>query len=144
MGKVRTKEGVKRTSSKQTKVLGKVRSPSATAFQRIKALHHADFLSLLGRAKARRIREKLLALADANQIAAVIECVDNVNRNNVPIPIDKVKKLRRHSKLVHALLKPRVSLRRKKHLLNQTGGFLNTLIPLIASRLGGVFDNLSE
>lgn len=140
MGKTRTREGGKQTSFKRRKV----RSPSAAAIRRIKALHHADFLSLLGRAKARRIREKLLALADAGQIAAVLECVDNVNRNNVPVPKDKVKKLRRHSKLVQALLKRRVSLRRKKHLLNQTGGFLSNLIPLVASRLGGVFDELTE
>lgn len=98
---------------------------------RLKAVPHVDFLSLLSRAKAKRDRERLLALADAGQIDAVIECIENVNRNIVPVPKDKIQKLRRHSEHVRALLKPRVSLQRKKSLLNKTGGFLRDVLPMV-------------
>lgn len=118
--------------------------PSIAAIRRIKALQHGDFLSLIGRAKAKHMREKLLAIANADQIDAIIECVDNVNRNNVVVPKQKVQTLRRHSKLVQDLLKPRTSLQRRKRLLSQSGGFLGSLIPVVAATLGGVYNKLLE
>jgi len=113
----------------------KARLPSKAPVRPLKAVAHADFLSLLGRAKAKRDRERLLALADAGQIDAVIECIENVNENIVPVPKEKIQKLRRHSKHVHALLKPRVSLQRKKSLLNKTGGFLRSILPMVTAAI---------
>jgi hypothetical protein len=92
---------------------------------------HIDFLSLLGKAKGKRLRERLLELASKNQIDAVLECIDNIDNNIVPVPKQNVKKLQRYTPIVRKLRVPRTSLRRKKALLKQSGGMVMKIIPLV-------------
>ena len=105
-----------------------------------KAVEHLDFLSLLGKARGRKLRQQLIHLANKGQIDAVLECIENVNNHNVHIPANHVKKLRRYSPVVRGLKAPRTSLSTKKRLLGQSGGFLASLIPMAVSAIGGLIN----
>jgi hypothetical protein len=111
--------------------------------KRCRAADHLDFLSLLGRCKNKNLREKLVDLANKGQIEAVLECIDNVNNQNVTVPPDYAKKLLRHRKLVQHLKSPRLNLQTKKDLLAQSGGFLGALIPLAISAVGGLINTIT-
>lgn len=107
-----------------------------------RAVQHADFLSILGKARTRKLRETLLSLASKHQIDAVLECLDNINKRNIPIPTGKVRQLKSHSGAVKSLLNPRVSLQKKKQILGQSGGFLSAILPVAISALGSLFGGL--
>ena len=112
-------------------------SPKKTCRAKSRALDNLDYLSLLGKAKTKRLQEQLLDIANRGQIEAILECIQNVHNGNVQIK-DNIcaKRLRRHSKLVRNLKKPKSSLKEIKRQLSQrgAGGFLKSLLPKALQR----------
>ena len=104
-----------------------------------KAASHADFLSLLAKAKQKNKRDQLLDFASNDQVLAVIECIYNVLRGAVPLASKEIGNLRKHRKPMRYLCDKKTSVREKRRVLKQKGGFLGFLLgPIISSVLSSV------
>lgn len=103
------------------------------------AVRKREYLTLLGQAnkKAKR-RRVLIETADKEEILAVSEIIDNLLRGNIPLSDKQRRRLKRHKTKLRNIASKRVSVKQKKRLLNQSGGFLSAIIPLALSLLGGL------
>ena len=104
-----------------------------------RAIRKKEYLTLLGQAgKKGKRRRALIQTADKEEILAVSEIIDNLLRGNIPLSDKQRKRLKRHRKKLRHIASKRVSIKQKKILINQTGGFLSAIIPLALSLLGGL------
>lgn len=104
-----------------------------------KALKKREYLTLLGEAaKKRKRRCALVQLADRSEILAISEIVDNLLRGNLPLKSADRRRLERYKTQLRHIASKKVSIKRKKKLLEQTGGFLSAIIPIAMSLLGGL------
>lgn len=96
------------------------------------------FLQLLARSSAKR-RKALLKQITKEELAALFEICFNILRGNIPLNSYMRKKLIRERHTLRTLADKKISLNRKKKLINQKGGFLGTVaslaLPLLASLL---------
>lgn len=104
--------------------------------QRIKK--HQPFLHLLARSRPKQ-RKILLRQATKDELLSLFEICLNIIKGNIPLKAEDFKKLKRHKGLLRTLSDKKVTLKHKKKLINQKGGFIANLaafaIPLIASLL---------
>ena len=70
-------------------------------------------------------------------IRTLCECALNVLKGNVPLTAHQKTKLRKHKKRLRTLVNKKVSLKKKRSVL-QTGGFLGVLLKPVLSVLGGL------
>lgn len=84
-------------------------------------------------------RKAFLCTASNDLVAAISEIALNALKGNIPLSPHQVRVLRKRRHLIKTLGNKRVSLRRKKVLVKQSGGFLGPLlsfaVPLITSLL---------
>jgi len=81
-------------------------------------------------------KRALLQTANKNQIESLCEICLNILSGNLPINVQKIKK---YKNVLRTLTKKSASIQRKKKLLlNQSGGFLPLIAPAIISALGGI------
>ena len=106
------------------------------------AFKHKDYLSLFSKAKYRARRDKLVDLADTAEIRAVSECIQNLLQGNVPLQSQHLKQMKRYKNLLRSLAKRCYSVKKKKSLIKQKGGFIGALIPLAVSALGGIIPQI--
>lgn len=99
---------------------------------------HKDYLSLLAKSKSRKRRNALIELADRGEILAIAECIHNILRGNVRLPTACARRMRRHKNDMRMLAKKTGSIKSKKKLLKQRGGFLPAILPIAVSLLGSV------
>lgn len=93
----------------------------------------ANNLVELSKAKP-KLRQKLLQSAKPETIRAIAECVHNVCNGNVRISPKTKNRLKRHKACWRRLVDKKVSLKKKRKILMQKGGFLPSfLIPVIGS-----------
>lgn len=73
-------------------------------------------------------------------VRCVCEICHNLLKANIPISTNQHSKLKKHKKIIRALAARGKSLKQKKILINQRGGFafLPLLAPLLASAVGGL------
>ena len=94
------------------------------------------FLQLLARSSAKR-RKALVKQATKEELAALFEICFNILRGNLPLSTHMHKKLERERQTLRTLADKKISLKRKKKVINQKGGFLGTVasiaLPLLAS-----------
>lgn len=96
---------------------------------------HQHFLQILAKSHPSQ-RKALVRTATTEQIKCLCEICLNILVGNVPVNIQKLKK---HKNTLRKLAKKTCSIKKKKKLLiNQTGGFLPLLAPAIVSALGGI------
>ena len=101
--------------------------------KKIKKNHH--FLYMLAKAAPAQKRA-LLRTANNSQVSALCEICLNILAGYLPI---NIKRLKRYKDAIRKLSKRSISIRKKKSLLvNQSGGFLPALAPVILSALAGV------
>lgn len=102
---------------------------------------HLPLLQYLSKGKP-RIVKAIVEESDPQVIKAICECCLNVLNNNVPLKPGEFKKLKRYKKLLRLLADKKVSLKRKKQVIQKGGAFLSTLlgvaVPAIASLLSGI------
>ena len=100
--------------------------------------HNSDLLRVLARASKTQ-RKAILETCHIDLIKCLAEISLNVLEGVVPIsPIEK-KKLKRYKSLLRSLADKKVSLKKKKTKLNQSGGNLLTLLlPPVLSALGSL------
>jgi len=101
------------------------------------ALKHKEFLTLLAKTKDKKRRNKLIDAGDNNEIRAISECIMNIIQGNVPITKSQLKQLKQHKNVLRSLSKKCYSMKRKKIILKQKGGFLPALLPMALKAIGG-------
>lgn len=94
------------------------------------AAQNKHYLTLLSTSKQKNRRNKLLDAATTNEIKAISECVKNIIEGNVPITESDLKVLKRHKQVLRSIAQRCYSVKRKRALLKQKGGFLFSLLPL--------------
>lgn len=110
-----------------------------------KAVRNADFISLLGRMKNKKKRQKLIDLADKEQIDAISEVIQNALQGTIVLSEVQKQRLRRYKNCMRRLASSRESVgKRKRELQTYSGGFIPLLlkaaIPVIGGLLGGIFN----
>jgi hypothetical protein len=80
-------------------------------------------------AKANTVKERRVILANAKNCVykAICEIVHNVLLGNIPISCYRKKQLYKHREKLRLLTKPRLSLEKRKEII-QKGGFLQALL----------------
>ena len=98
---------------------------------------HGAMIAALGQVPA-KYRSMLFKEAPNCVIQCISECCQNVLKGNVPM--SEAQKRRLHSKRQHLrqVASKSISIPKKRKILNQKGGFLPALIPIIASVLGNI------
>ena len=100
---------------------------------------HHNFLYILARSHPSQ-KKALIRTASNEQLKSLCEICLNVLGGNIPINLQKLKK---YKKLLRALADKKFSVQRKKRiLLNQSGGFLPVIAPAIISALGGILGRI--
>lgn len=99
-----------------------------------KVIKRRDFLELLNRSKSQR-RRKLIDVASADEIKALIEGLYNILHGKVKISNSEFKKLKRYKNQIREIVDRRKSLKYKKTVFKQRGGMLSVALPLLISAL---------
>ncbi|MDI9312886.1 MAG: hypothetical protein QM535_21935 [Limnohabitans sp.] len=94
-------------------------------------------LQFISKIKNKKIREGILQEFSNDQrfFNALKEIVENTLRKNIPLKPKEKRSLRKYKKILLQFTKPKISKRKKKQLVVQSGGYLNILIPVITSFL---------
>lgn len=86
-----------------------------------------------------RQRKAILCSASDDLVAAISEIALNTLKGNIPLSPQQVRVLRKRRTLIKTLGNSKLSLRKKKYLVKQSGGFLGPLlsfaVPLITGLL---------
>ena len=81
-------------------------------------------------------RKKLVKNSPSEVINCVSECCQNVLKGNVHLSSAQKKKLYTNRQHLRRLASKSISVKKKKHILNQKGGFLSLLAPALLPLLG--------
>jgi outer membrane lipopolysaccharide assembly protein LptE/RlpB len=104
----------------------------------IRLQKNQPFLHLLARSSAKR-RKSLLQQATKDELTALFEICLNILRGHLPLTPQLHKKLKKEQKTLRTFADKKISLKHKKKLVNQKGGFLGALagiaLPLLAQLL---------
>ena len=88
---------------------------------------HKEILAYLGKCKA-KIRKAILTNADKELVEVICQCVFNMLSGNIQLNEQEKKNLSKYKNTLRAIV-ARSSLKEKKKILVQKGGFLQFLIP---------------
>ncbi len=101
------------------------------------------FLKKLHCCKAKQ-RKTLLSHSKPEQVKTIADCCHNILLRNIKLSPAQIKRLKKHKHIIRAIGTKGLSLKKKKKILVQKGGFLATLLtPLIGiatSLLGGLLN----
>jgi hypothetical protein len=78
-------------------------------------------------------RKRLLEEADDSLVRCICETAHNCLNNNIPLTSAQYRKLSRHKNTLRRLTKKGESIKKKKKILKQSGGFI---LPLLAPVIG--------
>ena len=106
-----------------------------------KITRNKDFLITLSKCK-NKMKKAMLSNATKDQLDSICECALNINNGNVPLNPTQFKKFKPYRKTIKKLIDKKINKKEKINQLIKTGGFLNLLIPAIASILGAVIPSL--
>ncbi len=95
------------------------------------------FLKLLAESGNQQ-RKRLLSIANTDQIKSLCEICLNTLKGTLPLNQTQVGKLKRHKTAIKLLAHKRTSLKAKKQVINQKGGFLGSLLSLALPLLSGL------
>jgi hypothetical protein len=96
---------------------------------------------LLSNCKSKKLRKIILKHCDDDLLKAIIEIVLNVLKGNVDICEKTKLGLKKYKKSMRKLICPQLSLKAKRKVVQQSGGFLNILLPTI---IGGVLSHIFQ
>ena len=89
-----------------------------------------------------KTRKKLLSGCDKELVKCICDCCYNVVNGNIKLSSKQKKRLKRHCMPVRLLASKKVSLKKKKNLLVQKGGFLPALLAPILGIAGSLISGL--
>lgn len=98
-----------------------------------------NYLSVLRSLMRMSVKDRRRAVANCNRdlIDCFCECALNVLKGNVPLTKAQLTKLRREKQNLRQLTLKKVSLKKKKKIL-QKGGFIGALLRPVLSLLAGL------
>jgi uncharacterized protein YlxP (DUF503 family) len=96
-------------------------------------------LTLLSKTKEKKRRNKLIDVASNNEIRAISECIMNIIQGNVPISKTQLQHLKQHKNVLRSISSKCHSMKRKRTILKQKGGFLPAIIPVALKALSSLF-----
>ena len=105
---------------------------------------YIDLLQLLQKAKPSQ-RKHIIEMANGQFIKLICECCLNVLRGNVPLTPARKRNLKKFAPIMRQVASKadrNKSLKRKRELLVQNGGFLPALLAPIVSLAGGLIGEL--
>jgi len=108
-----------------------------------KVAQHAYFLSLLKRAKTKEQRNKLIEMANKQQIDSISEIILNILHGTIALTRLQQTRLRRYKNCLRLLARKQTPLPIKQsQLKTYSGGFLPALIGLAAPVIGSLITGL--
>ena len=87
------------------------------------------------------MRKNILKTASKELVGTICEAVDNLLNNNIPVPDHIKEKLHKYKCPMRKLVK-KSSLKEKRNILVQKGGFLEYLIPAAISAISSLINNV--
>lgn len=114
------------------------------SFDRIKK--NIDLIKVISCSKnKKKLRNTIIQCGSRDLIQSICECILNSLNGNITLGHEDIKKLEKYKKPLRKLLK-NISLKTKKKILIQNGGFLQILLPSVitglASIIGSVIDKI--
>ena len=103
-------------------------------------VRNQEFLKQLHSSKAVH-RTKLIKKASKDNIDAISEVALNTLRGNIPLNPKQKRELKKHRSKIRSLVHSKSSVKKRKHILVQKGGFLPLLLTPFLSILGGLAAN---
>ena len=100
------------------------------------------YLRKLRQRKTLPQRRKILNEGGAPLVKCLSECCHNLLRGNLKVGERPRHNLKRYAKHIRDVASPKISLKRKKQLLVQHGGFLPSLLVPIISAVAGLAGSL--
>ena len=89
---------------------------------------HLHALSVLSKAP-KKLREAVITNSTKEGILALCEVIHNVLVGTVKLSPSDIKKLKRYNRTLVQITRKSTSLKKRKQLIVQKGGFLLTLLP---------------
>ncbi len=80
----------------------------------------------------------VLATSDKDLVCCLCECLYNVSLGNVPVGPKALSTLKKNKSKIRKIISKETSLKEKKKLLEQSGGFLPLVLAPIVSLIGGL------
>ena len=71
-------------------------------------------------------------------VHCICDCVHNILQGNIPMEHEEKERLKKYKELLRELVKKKTLDKRRKQLI-QEGGFLGSLIPILAGLVGKLF-----
>ena len=102
------------------------------------AEHNYELLKLLAKTKGKK-RDAIISASDKDLIKAICECAHNVLRGNVELTPEEKRKLAPKKKHLRHLADNKVSLKRKREVIQRGGNLLAVLLPPVIESLGRLF-----
>ncbi len=99
-----------------------------------------EMLKYLAKSKS-KLRKSILSHADKNLITAICECSDNLLRGNIKISQKVKEQLKKYRHVLRELVE-KSSVKKKRQILVQKGGFLEFLIPAVASGIAEIISSV--
>jgi len=99
-----------------------------------------DLLKVLAKPK-NKYRKAILMHADRELVHVLCEIIENVLHGNVKIPDHDKERLRRFKSTLHLLIQ-KSSLKTKRKILVQKGGFLEFLIPAVITGISSIISSV--
>ena len=91
------------------------------------------------------LRKKLIRDVPDQVIQCISECCSNVLKGNVKLTSAQMQRLRSKRQQLRTLADKSVTIPKKKKVLNQTGGFLPFIVPLLGKAIvGGALSALAR
>ena len=108
-------------------------------------LKRKHFLNLLAKKSKSAAKRKLMTeFATRGDINAISECTRNLLKGNIPLNDKQYNKFYHCRHDIRYLANKRNSLKSKKDIINQRGGFLSTLLPLAVSAVIEVVKKINK
>lgn len=110
-----------------------------------KVLECLPELKLLAKTKSSKKRELILKSARSCLFYAISEIARNILIKNIPLTRQQLRKLLPYKKDIRNIAKKSISLKKRKHIINQSGGFLGPLLIPALTVLGNIaIDQLTK
>ena len=90
----------------------------------------------------RHIRAVIIDNGTRDLILALCEVIHNVLVGNVKLTPDEIGRLKRYKRTLVNIIDKKTSVKKKKVLIKQHGGFLMTLLPPALSVLASILSNV--
>lgn len=116
----------------------KARKTRSSKRKRSYAVDNQHYLTLLSKCKQKNRRNKLIEAASSNEIRAISECIKNIVEGNVPIDNKQLQILKRYKQVLRSLAQRCFSIKKKRMLLRQRGGFLGAILPIALGALSSI------